>query len=187
MPKELKECISCHWALPRSEFHRNCKTKDGLVGRCNLCTKEQRVEYYQKNRQELIEYSKKYQVDNREKCNEKSRRWANKNKGIKSAYARKYHKKYPLKRRIKTLSKHGLTMDDYALLMEQQNGLCAICGIPQVEMNRKFYVDHCHETGKVRGLLCIKCNTGIGNLNDNLQVLKNAVTYLEKHTISHWK
>lgn len=60
LPKELKECNVCHWALPRSEFHRNCVSKDGLVGTCKLCAKERRQEWYKKNRQRLIEYSAEY-------------------------------------------------------------------------------------------------------------------------------
>lgn len=51
---------------------------------------------------------------------------------------------------------------------------CAICGITE-----RLHIDHCHNSGDVRGLLCSNCNLGIGNLKDNIKILKNAILYLE--------
>lgn len=67
-----------------------------------------------------------------------------------------------------------------------QNGVCAICGKPETEKSRKgnvrsLHVDHNHDTGKVRGLLCGKCNRSIGVLGDSVQILRNAVKYLEHY------
>ena len=62
--------------------------------------------------------------------------------------------------------------------MVEQNGRCAICGVPEYELPSRLYIDHDHETGKVRGLLCPSCNTGLGHLKDDPEVLLRACIYL---------
>lgn len=78
---------------------------------------------------------------------------------------------------------YGITLKDYDRMFEQQQGKCAICGCTESRTKRSkhFYVDHCHETGLIRGLLCGPCNTGIGNLGDDLGRLEQAVLYLKKY------
>ena len=81
-------------------------------------------------------------------------------------------------------SKYGLSLEQFFDLVKKQNGLCACCGEKQDyktvgKTHQELYVDHCHETGRVRGLLCGRCNTGIGMLGDTLEHLRKAVTYLE--------
>ena len=69
-------------------------------------------------------------------------------------------------------------------MFKEQNGVCAICGSPEVsDRNSNLCVDHDHETGKIRGLLCNKCNRGLGYFLDNPKILKNALKYLLKHKI----
>lgn len=67
-------------------------------------------------------------------------------------------------------------------LRKQQNNLCAICGMPEILIVngavRSLAVDHCHDTGKVRGLLCNRCNIGIANLNEDVVMLQRAINYL---------
>lgn len=83
-------------------------------------------------------------------------------------------------RKSKFKKKYGITLDDYAEMLEAQDGRCAICGdFPP--HNKLLYVDHCHDTGDVRGLLCQQCNSGIGFLGDNVERVRKALTYLEKH------
>jgi len=77
-----------------------------------------------------------------------------------------------------TCKKYGLTPDQYSQMLEQQGGGCAICGV--TPNGKRLAVDHCHTTGKVRGLLCSPCNTGLGVFKDNTDLLHNAVKYLEK-------
>lgn len=76
-----------------------------------------------------------------------------------------------------TLKKHGLTPEYYGLLLRAQKGVCAICGEPPKK--RRLAIDHCHKTGRIRGLLCGRCNTGIGNLRENPRVLRAAIAYLQ--------
>lgn len=78
------------------------------------------------------------------------------------------------------LKKYGLSKDDYQAILLKQNSKCAICGIPQAELLYDLAIDHCHITETIRGLLCKKCNLGIGNFGDNIAILKNAIKYLGK-------
>lgn len=79
------------------------------------------------------------------------------------------------------LKVYGLTQEQYNLMLNQQNGKCKICNAAEVGSNRcsNFYIDHCHNTGKVRGLLCHSCNFGIGYFKDNIELLNKAINYLE--------
>ena len=73
------------------------------------------------------------------------------------------------------LTEYGLTPEDVQALWESQGRRCAICG----RSNIKFHVDHCHSTGRIRGLLCSNCNTAIGLFGDDPERLRSAALYLE--------
>jgi len=77
----------------------------------------------------------------------------------------------------------GIDSKQYEEIMDRQNGCCAICKRSQEELNRRMAVDHNHTTGQIRGLLCSNCNTGIGNLRDNVALLEEAIKYLNE--VSH--
>lgn len=85
---------------------------------------------------------------------------------------------------LKRFRKYGLSLDEYNKLKESQNFRCAICGvIPDGNSSRAddgFNIDHSHVTGRVRGLLCLNCNAGIGMLKDSETVLQLAINYLRK-------
>jgi hypothetical protein len=74
---------------------------------------------------------------------------------------------------------YGIDLNRYNQMFEEQNGCCKICNQHQSNFSRAFAVDHCHATGKVRGLLCFKCNTALGKFNDDITLLKNAIKYLK--------
>lgn len=77
------------------------------------------------------------------------------------------------------LRKYGITLEEYDRLYEKQSGVCAICHLPQSSTrNSRLCVDHDHQTGEVRGLLCSDCNRGIGLLKDDYRILNNAADYL---------
>lgn len=76
--------------------------------------------------------------------------------------------------------KFGITINDFELMLTKQDGRCSICGGYQIK-GRNFAVDHNHTTGKVRGLLCVNCNAGLGFMKDNKQILQNAIDYLSSH------
>jgi Recombination endonuclease VII len=66
-------------------------------------------------------------------------------------------------------------------MLEAQGGKCAICPARSSDHGKKFHVDHCHETGKVRALLCNNCNNGLGRFKDNAEYLINAANYIKFH------
>ena len=81
--------------------------------------------------------------------------------------------------------KYGLSLDDFDKLVISQGGVCAICKRSAAEAGGRgtvLHVDHCHATGKVRGLLCSPCNTALGFFQDNPERLRVAADYLEKHS-----
>jgi hypothetical protein len=81
---------------------------------------------------------------------------------------------------------YGITLEERNKILDSQNGCCAICKKPLSYLvseklkQKKLYIDHNHETGKIRGLLCSTCNTGLGMFKDNVEYLRNAITYLLK-------
>lgn len=86
------------------------------------------------------------------------------------------------------LKKFGLSWSEYCKLLAKQKGGCAICkskipGSRKGKTFKRFVVDHDHQTGTVRGLLCSKCNTSIGMLNDDINLLQAACRYLKKHNV----
>jgi hypothetical protein len=76
---------------------------------------------------------------------------------------------------------YGISYEDYLQLLERQNFGCAICQSKVANNKRtsdKLFIDHCHETGKVRGLLCSRCNHALGQFDDRADLLQNAISYL---------
>lgn len=81
----------------------------------------------------------------------------------------------------KTVESHGLTLEQYEAMLAAQAGVCAICKCEQTTKRRyRLSIDHCHETGVARGLLCELCNQGIGCLRDDPKILETALEYLRR-------
>jgi len=100
------------------------------------------------------------------------------------------------KRSLKqSLIKYKISKQEWDRLIELQDGRCAICRKPETQLNKgrvkRLAIDHCHETNKVRGLLCGRCNNAIGRFKDSWLLLENAMEYLiywhNKHKTSHQK
>lgn len=83
--------------------------------------------------------------------------------------------------RVWVLRTYGLTLDDYDNILESQNNGCAICGKAPEDNGQRLAVDHDHDTGAVRGLLCIGCNAGLGSFKDDPDLLEEAQKYLYRH------
>lgn len=82
--------------------------------------------------------------------------------------------------------KYGLSPDDFRRLVESQGGLCAVCSVTLVDgsgLAASACVDHCHATGRVRGILCNRCNTGLGLFEDSAASLEAAIRYLKDKTL----
>ena len=78
-------------------------------------------------------------------------------------------------------SKYGLSLEDFDRLLKEQDYQCKICGKQDNAIGDHMYVDHCHATGKVRGLLCSHCNSGLGMFNDCTYLLSKAIKYIEEN------
>ncbi len=78
------------------------------------------------------------------------------------------------------LKSYGVSQEQYDSMFENQKGCCAICN-QTLDQSKNTCVDHCHKTGKVRGLLCANCNFGIGHLKDSIPLIESAIQYLKGH------
>ena len=101
------------------------------------------------------------------------------------AYLRAYRKANPESEKARSLREgFGLSLEQYQEMHDRQNGKCAICNEPETQMRsdkiKALAVDHNHNTGAIRGLLCSDCNTGIGKLKDDPKILRLAAEYLER-------
>jgi hypothetical protein len=74
---------------------------------------------------------------------------------------------------------YGIALEEYNKIFELQKGCCAICGIHQSELKQSLSIDHDHETGEVRGLLCHLCNRGLGYFKDDVNIITKASDYLK--------
>ena len=73
---------------------------------------------------------------------------------------------------------YGINIEDYERMYAEQGGVCKICSLPANHNSTHLCIDHCHETGKVRALLCDKCNRGLGYFKDDTRLLKRAAHYI---------
>ena len=120
----------------------------------------------------------------REKANEYARQWRERNPEKARAADRRWRKNNPAaireRNRRVSLERRGLTPEDYEAMFAAQDGACAICRTPAIELPRALDVDHCHTTEFVRGLLCNACNRGLAAFRDNPAVLQEAIDYLSR-------
>ncbi len=146
----FRECIVC--SKDTSTFKRFCQT-------CveEIPEEERRKRYKAWHREQNID-------DYTEKA--KQRR-----KNLTPDQSRFYNLKY----------NYGITYEEFKDLEQRQENSCAICKKPEhLTPQSRLHIDHDHETGKVRGLLCMSCNTGLGHLKDDIELLRNSIKYLEQ-------
>lgn len=143
---DFKFCSSCNTNKPSSQFHKQKSGTGGLQNRCKKCQREANDTWRQKNPEQWKTTAKAWEEANKDR-------------------RRKQH----LKRQ------YGVTLETYEDLLDQQEGLCAICG----HESAKLDLDHDHKTGIIRGLLCNPCNQGLGHFKDDPQRLRAAAKYLE--------
>ena len=166
----MKVCTKCKEEKDLDSFHKHLKGKDGLTSSCKSCIKEYNIKYYQANSEKIAASNKEYYQANPEKIAARNKEYYQANKAsIEETKRDWYYKK-----------NYGISLDDYNLMLEEQDNCCAICKKHSSENSTVLHVDHCHETGEVRGLLCYKCNSVLGYAKDDIQTLLTAVDYLLK-------
>jgi hypothetical protein len=142
-----------------------------------------------RRRRKKAEAAKQWRKNNPEASKKKARDRYNRDTKAAASKVQKWRKDHPeqwshIQRACNLRTKYGLSIDAYASLLKSQKGRCAVCGTldPQSRngANRpgEFAVDHDHETGEIRGLLCNPCNTGLGLFKEDPKRLKKAARYL---------
>jgi hypothetical protein len=153
-----KVCTKCLQLKSLDSFNKKKKSKDGLESWCRKCTSKASKKVRTENPNNMKRLRAKWKADNadKEKLNNKS-----------------YHlcKYWPNLSPKEALLK-------YNDLLKKQEHKCAICARHSDEFKNRFHVDHCHNTTKVRGLLCFNCNVMLGNSLENLETLQKAILYL---------
>lgn len=148
----MKTCSVCRETKPLHAYHRLASSKDGHQPLCRDCAKVKRQHYYRRD--------------------------------VASGRRSAYRESTQTETRNRTLRRlYGITEAEYQALHDAQGGVCAICGQPETRRTRgphlrRLAVDHDHQTGKVRGLLCGDCNRGLGYFRDHPEILRQAVAYL---------
>lgn len=94
--------------------------------------------------------------------------------------ARDYYRNNPEKYRAYNLARYGITPAEYDRLLASQGGVCACCGAAANRDGKRLFVDHDHETGTIRGIICINCNRGIAAMGDDIEGVKRALEYLKR-------
>lgn len=153
----VKICSKCKEEKSFSCFYKSKKgCKHGLSSYCKECYKILRHTRWKRDKEKVKQQYKKWEQNNPDK-----------------------------RKNIQLRNNHGLTLDDYNAMLKNQRGVCAICGRPErikhKEKIRDLAVDHNHQTGKIRQLLCGNCNYMLGHADENITILQNAITYLLKH------
>lgn len=110
------------------------------------------------------------------KSEQNKQQWYLKNKEKADTKSRRWKELHPERAWAFNLKRYGISASDYLWVLDVQGGVCAICKRPP--KGKRLAVDHDHKTGKVRGLLCSKCNTLLGNADDQPLILLSAVEYL---------
>lgn len=164
------------------------KVKSGSQTRCRLCRREKDRRWKVLNRQKHIESSSKWKKENREKVNAWAREDRKNNPDKYKKWSKTTRENAGSLRSTKDVCRtRGITFEFYEQMLKEQNSECAICMRPESRKSRtgeisRLCIDHCHETGIVRGLLCHACNQVIGHAGDSVPTLISAINYLEKYS-----
>lgn len=176
----VANCVSCGVGFEkRSSGHKYCANCAATRRKEKL--RESQHDWYTRNREKLSERNRNWRAENRERdrAHKKTQRARNPEKD--KEYKRNWIARNPEKAREisrrKTAKRHGLSFEQYDAFMSRT--LCEICASPT--RKHKRCLDHCHTSGKVRGMLCMKCNMGLGLFNDNPTKMLAAASYLKRH------
>jgi hypothetical protein len=176
-----KKCVSCKEFLPYTSFSNNRKRKDGKSNECRSCANKRIKKWTEENYDRKVEYMKKWNKQDKSKEMRRLSRikWNRENVEKMTECRRNWVLNNPRKDRNRRLVySTGITLEKYEEMSKNQNGVCAICGHIS-EDGRQLCVDHCHKTKQIRGLLCTKCNTGLGLFRDDIELFEKAINYLK--------
>ena len=137
---------------------------------------------------EKLTRQQRHYLKHQERLRQEARDKRAKNPEKYKGYVRNWKSKNPDRERIRNLAQFGLTIEDYDAMYKAQGGVCAICKQPETsQRDGKVYrlaVDHDHNTGEVRGLLCFKCNSAMGSFEKRGVPIENVLKFLERESTS---
>lgn len=158
----MEPCTSCGKSRDDSSFVKG-------RSRCRSCVNENTRARYRASRDERLLYKKQYNNDNAVQRREYQAEYRKSNPGIIWAQA---------------LKRYGITPEQYAEMEDSQDGRCAACGGEQDNKRaRVLCVDHCHNSGRVRGLLCTTCNVALGMLKEQPDRILRLARYAEERCV----
>lgn len=159
-----KQCSKCKKTKKDSLFYKRSGS-ESLHSACRDCEKKMAKDWYQRNPDYAKEKAKAWREDNPQKV-------------------ARYRKENRLKSYMGEIKrKYGVSKDVFDAMLQSQSGKCLICNSDFLWSKRSNtpHVDHCHISGKVRGLLCRRCNSSLGYFNDNPALFESAANYLKCH------
>lgn len=165
----MKKCSVCQVLKIKSDFHSHKKTSDRLESACKKCRNAQKKRWRTST------------VEVRERVNKQRQNWRKKNaEKVKANQREIYARMTPEERMARIIkSNYNITIETYNVMLKSQDSKCAICRQDCVVKSR-LSIDHNHQTGQVRGLLCSRCNVLIGMAREDISILKSAIDYLIK-------
>lgn len=141
--------------------------------------------YYAKNAEKVRERRRKYYAENRELEAQRRKEDYLKNGEKRRAASQKWRaenrEKFLESTRKQNLKRYGLTPEAWAELFTSQGNRCDCCGTDDPKHKNGWFVDHCHQSGDTRSIICHACNSALGSVKDNVAHLKALIDYLEKH------
>jgi Autographiviridae endonuclease VII len=160
----MKRCKKCGIEKPLSEFYREQGCRDGYRPECKTCNLAAKKAWYERNREREIARVQAWQRANPERHAATQKKVRERRRDVnRDAYLRRTF---------------GIGSPEYEAMLEDQGGRCRICGRPPRE-GSSLHVDHDAKTGRVRGLLCFRCNAALGQLADSVELVMAAADYLD--------
>jgi hypothetical protein len=165
-----KTCAKCKTVKSVLDFHTH--KNGGRNPRCKPCRGEDHKEYYKTHPEKFKVYKARARSETVEE---------------RDARIQRRKDEAPAKRKLAKWRAHirktlGVSAETYQELFDAQNGACAICNSAEPGGRReRFCIDHCHDTGAIRSLLCVSCNSGLGYFKDDISRLERAAEYLKEH------
>lgn len=134
--------------------------------------------WVKKNKKRQKENCKRWYRRNKKRADANSRAWASRNRKRVCKQSKEWRKKHPKRAKATRFKRqYGITLEDFSAVRKTQKNRCAIC---YKRFLKSPHVDHDHETGEFRGLLCLTCNAGIGLLKDSIVIVESAAKYLRR-------
>jgi hypothetical protein len=169
---KVKVCSVCGEAKPITEFYKAPGCVDGRRGDCRTCFQAKaKAKARRDDDPDVLEAAR-----------ERTRRWRAENPERYAENRRRFKESGGYKRSLRQThlkKKYNLTLEQYDRMLEAQGGGCKICGRPPGDI--ALHVDHCHITGRVRGLLCFPCNAALGHLQHDPDIIETALVYVGTH------